>query len=93
MNDFGGQEPGSNKDISAFCVNQYAIDFPMFAKTDLKSNPSIATWARPRARRRNGTSTSIWSTAAAGRCRASERGRARGSEAVIPQSKRLLEDK
>jgi glutathione peroxidase len=38
MNDFGGQEPGSNKDISAFCVNQYAIDFPMFAKTGLKSN-------------------------------------------------------
>src|ERR1044071_9358502 len=24
MNDFGGQEPGSNKDISQFCVNQYA---------------------------------------------------------------------
>ena len=39
MNDFGGQEPGSNKEISAFCVNQYAIDFPMFAKTDLKANP------------------------------------------------------
>jgi len=39
MNNFGAQEPGSNKDISAFCVNQYAIDFPMFAKTDLKSNP------------------------------------------------------
>src|SRR5580765_5074790 len=38
MNDFGGQEPGSNKEISAFCVNQYAIDFPMFSKTDLKSN-------------------------------------------------------
>ena len=39
MNDFGGQEPGSNKEISAFCVNQYAIDFPMFAKTDLRANP------------------------------------------------------
>ncbi len=39
MNDFGGQEPGSNKDISQFCVNQYAIDFPMFAKTDLRANP------------------------------------------------------
>src|SRR5215831_17575190 len=38
MNDFGGQEPGSNKEISQFCVNQYAIDFPMFAKTDLKGN-------------------------------------------------------
>ena len=38
MNDFGGQEPGSNKDIAAFCVNQYAIDFPMFSKTSLKRN-------------------------------------------------------
>jgi glutathione peroxidase len=41
-NDFGGQEPGSNKDISSFCVNQYAIDFPMFAKTELKKNPLYA---------------------------------------------------
>ena len=37
-NDFGGQEPGSNREIAAFCVNQYAIDFPMFAKTALKDN-------------------------------------------------------
>src|SRR5213075_1788539 len=42
MNDFGAQEPGSNKDISAFCVNQYAIDFPMFSKTDLKTNAFYA---------------------------------------------------
>jgi glutathione peroxidase len=42
MNDFGGQEPGSNKEISTFCVNQYAIDFPMFAKTDLKRNALYA---------------------------------------------------
>ena len=38
-NDFGGQEPGTNRDIAAFCVNQYAIDFPMFAKTELGKNP------------------------------------------------------
>ena len=42
MNDFGGQEPGSNQEISTFCVNQYAIDFPMFAKTGLKTNPLYA---------------------------------------------------
>src|SRR6266496_2465042 len=42
MNDFGGQEPGSNKEISAFCVNQYAIDFPMFSKTSLGTNPFYA---------------------------------------------------
>ena len=42
MNDFGGQEPGSNKKIAEFCVNQYAIDFPMFAKTELRKNPLYA---------------------------------------------------
>ena len=46
MNDFGGQEPGSNKQIAEFCVNQYAIDFPMFAKTELKTNPLFVELAR-----------------------------------------------
>jgi glutathione peroxidase len=53
MNDFGGQEPGSNQAILKFCVNQYAIDFPMFGKTELKKNPLYtelekATGAAPR---------------------------------------------
>ena len=52
-NDFGGQEPGSNKEIAAFCVNQYAIDFPVFAKSSLKWNPLFvdlekATGSAPR---------------------------------------------
>jgi glutathione peroxidase len=42
MNDFGAQEPGSNKEISTFCVNEYAIDFPMFAKSGLKTNALYA---------------------------------------------------
>jgi glutathione peroxidase len=46
MNDFGGQEPGSNKEISTFCVNEYAIDFPMFAKTALRTNPLYADLAK-----------------------------------------------
>src|SRR4051812_7388010 len=37
-NDFGGQEPGSNKEIASFCFNQYAVDFPVFGKTILKQN-------------------------------------------------------
>jgi glutathione peroxidase len=41
-NDFGGQEPGSNNEISSFCVNEYAIDFPMFAKSALSANPFYA---------------------------------------------------
>ena len=34
-NQFGGQEPGSAGDISAFCEKNYGIDFPMFAKVDV----------------------------------------------------------
>ena len=45
-NDFGGQEPGSNKEISTFCVNEYAIDFPMFAKSALAANPFYAGLVR-----------------------------------------------
>ena len=32
-NDFGGQEPGSNKEIAQFCQLNYGVTFPMFAKT------------------------------------------------------------
>jgi glutathione peroxidase len=34
-NDFGGQEPGSNKEIAQFCRVNYGITFPMFAKTSV----------------------------------------------------------
>lgn len=44
-NDFGGQEPGTNKQIAAFCVNQYAIDFPMFAKIPVKGNQAHPFYA------------------------------------------------
>ena len=32
-NDFGAQEPGSNKDIAQFCELNYGVSFPMFAKS------------------------------------------------------------
>lgn len=32
-NDFGGQEPGSNKQIAMFCRLTYGVEFPMFEKT------------------------------------------------------------
>ena len=41
-NDFGGQEPGANKEIAQFCQVNYGITFPMFAKTSVigaKANP------------------------------------------------------
>jgi glutathione peroxidase len=32
-NDFGKQEPGSNKDIADFCESTYGVKFPMFIKS------------------------------------------------------------
>jgi len=41
-NDFGAQEPGSNKEIAQFCQVNYGITFPVFTKTTVvgaKANP------------------------------------------------------
>ena len=41
-NDFGAQEPGSNKQIADFCKNTYDVKFPMFTKSVVsgkKPNP------------------------------------------------------
>jgi len=34
-NDFGGQEPGTNSEISEFCKKNYGVTFPMAAKVDV----------------------------------------------------------
>ena len=34
-NDFGGQEPGNNKQIASFCEVNYGVSFPMFAKSSV----------------------------------------------------------
>ena len=39
-NDFGNQEPGSNKEIAEFCDNTYKVKFPMFAKTSVQPGAS-----------------------------------------------------
>jgi glutathione peroxidase len=31
-NNFGGQEPGSDAEIGAFCKSKYGVTFPMFSK-------------------------------------------------------------
>ena len=41
-NDFGKQEPGSNKEIADFCFNTYGVKFPMFSKSSVagaQANP------------------------------------------------------
>lgn len=37
-NDFGHQEPGSNKAIADVCKNTYDVKFPMFAKSVVSGN-------------------------------------------------------
>lgn len=47
-NDFGQQEPGSDKEIADFCYNTYAVKFPMFSKSVVsgdKRNPLFAQLA------------------------------------------------
>ena len=39
-NDFGQQEPGSNKEIADFCKNTYDVKFPMFAKSSVSGSNS-----------------------------------------------------
>lgn len=45
-NDFGGQEPGSEKQIQKFCRLTYGVEFPMFEKTNAakaKADPLYRT--------------------------------------------------
>ena len=47
-NDFGGQEPGGNRDIAKFCEVNYGVSFPMFAKSGVlegNANPFYKTLA------------------------------------------------
>ncbi|MEJ6005927.1 glutathione peroxidase [Paucibacter sp. AS339] len=50
-NDFGSQEPGSNKEIAEFCENTFNVKFPMFSKSVVKpgrpdTNPLFADLAQ-----------------------------------------------
>lgn len=35
-NDFGGQEPGTEREIANFCRLTYGVEFPMFGKSSVK---------------------------------------------------------
>ena len=47
-NQFGGQEPGSNKEIKDFCETNFNITFPMTEKYDVKGKNAhpIYLWAK-----------------------------------------------
>lgn len=50
-NQFGGQEPGSSKEISTFCTTEYHITFSMFEKIDVNgaSAHPIYQWLKAQA--------------------------------------------
>lgn len=37
-NNFGGQEPGTDKEIAQFCQANYGVSFPMFSKVSVKGD-------------------------------------------------------
>jgi glutathione peroxidase len=37
-NDFGGQEPGSEEEIAAFCQKNFGVNFPMMGKVSTKGS-------------------------------------------------------
>lgn len=48
-NDFGNQEPGSNREIAEFCTSTFGVKFPMFAKSSVRgpeANPVFSELAR-----------------------------------------------
>lgn len=43
-NNFGGQEPGSNEEIGAFCKKNYGVTFPMAAKISVKGDDAAPVY-------------------------------------------------
>ena len=44
-NNFGGQEPGTNEEIGAFCRKNFGVTFQLFEKVDVKDNP-LYNWLK-----------------------------------------------
>ena len=43
-NEFGGQDPGSNDEISSFCQLNYGVSFPMMAKIKVNGSEAHPLW-------------------------------------------------
>ncbi len=53
-NNFGGQEPGSNEEIGAFCKKNYGVSFPMAAKISVKGDDTAPIYKWLCSKRENG---------------------------------------
>lgn len=47
-NNFGGQEPGSNEQIAAFCQKNFGVSFPLFSKMEVvgKNQHPLFVWLK-----------------------------------------------
>ena len=43
-NEFGGQDPGSNAEISQFCQLNYGVSFPMMGKVEVNGSGAHPVW-------------------------------------------------
>ncbi|MBL8328828.1 MAG: glutathione peroxidase [Rubrivivax sp.] len=43
-NQFGGQDPGSNDEIGAFCQRNYGVSFPMMSKVEVNGAGAHPLW-------------------------------------------------
>lgn len=43
-NQFGSQEPGTEKEIKSFCETSFGVNFPMFAKVDVNGANADPLW-------------------------------------------------
>jgi glutathione peroxidase len=44
-NDFGNQEPGSDREIGAFCRSKFGVEFPMFSKVKVRGEAAHPVYA------------------------------------------------
>lgn len=61
-NEFGGQDPGSNEQIAAFCQRNYGVSFPMMAKTTVNGSAAhpLYQWLKQQAPGLLGTQAIKW---------------------------------
>ena len=53
-NDFGAQEPGSDKEIAAFCTKNYSVTFPMASKISVKGDAKAPIYVWLTSKKYNG---------------------------------------
>ena len=64
-NQFGGQEPGSDADVAAFCSAKYDVTFPLFSKLDVNGagRAPLYAWLTAEKTKPDGTGDIAWNFA------------------------------